>query len=84
MKVQREHRPLSVANRASLLGKREEKQGAVDSSTRPPAEVCTVRENLLLPDRPGILQFSLIVQGLPRCLILLWLRPSFFFAGPKR
>ena len=50
LKVQREHRPLSVANRASLLGKREEKQGAVDSSTRPPEEECIVRDSILLPD----------------------------------
>ena len=33
---------------------------------------------------PGILQVSLISHGLPRCTFLLWLRPSFFFAGPER
>ncbi|XP_021237300.1 uncharacterized protein LOC110390358 [Numida meleagris] len=50
LQVQRECRPLRVENRASTVGKREEKHGAVNSSSRPPAEDCIVRENILLPD----------------------------------
>lgn len=78
LKVQREHRPLRVANLASLVE-------VPDMQQQQHLHTWLEKRTAAVQwTGPGTLQVGQMGRGFPRCPILSWLRAALCFAGAER